>query len=92
MKTKINVNGTLKTFEVKPDEGIVDIEVELPTQGGTALWVRCPTEINVKNLVREAAKRGILIEPDGHYYSTRKKVRNYLNSIARLWLMLRKSM
>jgi GntR family transcriptional regulator/MocR family aminotransferase len=54
-----------------------DIEIELPTQGGTALWVRCPAKINVKNLVREAAKRGILIEPDGHYYSTRKKVRNY---------------
>jgi len=54
-----------------------DIEIELPTQGGTALWVRCPAEINVKNLVHEAAKRGILIEPDGHYYSARKKVRNY---------------
>lgn len=54
-----------------------DIETELPTQGGTALWVRCPAEINVKDLVREAAKRGILIEPDGHYYSARKKVRNY---------------
>jgi len=25
-----------------------DIEVELPTQGGTALWVRCPAEIEVK--------------------------------------------
>ncbi len=54
-----------------------DIEIELPTQGGTALWVRCPAEINVKKLVNEAAKRGILIEPDDHYYSTRKKVSHY---------------
>lgn len=54
-----------------------DIEIELPTQGGTALWVQCPAEIKVKNLVTEAAKRGILIEPDSHYYSTRKHPRTY---------------
>lgn len=53
------------------------IEIELPTQGGTALWVRCPKEIDVKTLVSEAAKRGILIEPDSHYYSARKHNRNY---------------
>ena len=49
-----------------------DIEIELPTQGGTALWVRCPAEIKVKELVAEAAKRGILLEPDNHFYSDRK--------------------
>jgi len=54
-----------------------DIEIELPTQGGSALWVQCPAEIAVEKLVTEAAKRGILIEPDGHYYSTRKHLRNY---------------
>jgi GntR family transcriptional regulator/MocR family aminotransferase len=54
-----------------------DVEVELPTLGGTALWVRCPTEIKVKKLVQEAAKRGILIEPDSHYYSNHKQPRNY---------------
>ena len=54
-----------------------DVEIELPTQGGTALWVRCPAEIKVEKLVHEAAKHGILIEPDHHYYSARKKVRNY---------------
>jgi GntR family transcriptional regulator/MocR family aminotransferase len=54
-----------------------DIEIELPTQGGTALWVQCPAEIAVKKLVTEAAKRGILIEPDSHYYSASKHPRNY---------------
>lgn len=53
------------------------IEIELPTQGGTALWVRCPDEINVNDLVMEAAKNGILIEPDGHYYGACKHSRNY---------------
>jgi GntR family transcriptional regulator/MocR family aminotransferase len=46
-----------------------EIEIELPTQGGTALWVRCPEEIKVKELVVEAAKRGILLEPDNHFYN-----------------------
>ena len=54
-----------------------DVEIELPTQGGTALWVRCPTEIDVATLVTEAAKNGILIEPDKHYYSGEQKPRNY---------------
>jgi len=49
-----------------------DIEIELPTQGGTALWVRCPKEIEIKELVAEAAKRGILLEPDNHFYSDRQ--------------------
>ena len=54
-----------------------DTEIELPTQGGTALWVHCPSEIAVGNLVTEAAKHGILIEPDSHFYSTRKRPGNY---------------
>jgi len=54
-----------------------DIEIELPTQGGTALWVQCPAEIEVKDLVTEAAKRGILLEPDSHYYSDRKHSGSY---------------
>ena len=54
-----------------------DIEIELPTQGGTALWVQCPTEIDVGILVTEAAKRGILIEPDSHYYGRGKRPKNY---------------
>jgi len=54
-----------------------DIEVELPTQGGTALWVQCPARIEVKELVTEAAKQGILLEPDSHYYSDPKHPRSY---------------
>lgn len=54
-----------------------DVEIELPTQGGTALWVRCPDGIDVNDLVTEAAKRGILIEPDRHYYNARKHSRNH---------------
>ncbi len=54
-----------------------DIEIELHTQGGAALWVQCPTELNVKTLVSEAAKRGILIEPDSHYYRSGNHPRNH---------------
>jgi GntR family transcriptional regulator/MocR family aminotransferase len=54
-----------------------DIEIELPTQGGTALWVQCPARIDVKTLVTEAAKRGILVEPDGHYYHKRQHSKHY---------------
>lgn len=52
-------------------------EIDLPTQGGTALWVRCPSELNVETLTTEAAKRGILIEPDSHYYGDIRHPRNY---------------
>ena len=48
----------------------------VPTQGGTVFWVLCPEHIEVEVLTREAAKRGILIEPDMHYYVDRKKARN----------------
>jgi GntR family transcriptional regulator/MocR family aminotransferase len=54
-----------------------NIEIELPTQGGTALWVQCPTEIDVGILVTEAAKRGILIEPDSHYYRRGNRPKSY---------------
>lgn len=40
-----------------------------PAQGGTALWIRVASAINMKYLVQEAAKRGILIEPMEHYYA-----------------------
>jgi GntR family transcriptional regulator/MocR family aminotransferase len=54
-----------------------DTELELPTQGGTALWVRYPSDRDVNQLVSEAAKRGILIEPDSHYYADQRHQRNY---------------
>lgn len=37
--------------------------------GGTSCWVYGPEELDAKFLVREAAKRGILIEPVEHYYA-----------------------
>jgi len=48
----------------------------LPIQGGTVFWVLCPEHIDAENLTREAAKRGILIEPDTHYYADRSKAKN----------------
>ncbi len=48
----------------------------LPTQGGTVFWVLCPEHYNVETLALEAAKRGILIEPDTHYYAAEGKSKN----------------
>jgi len=48
----------------------------IPNQGGTGFWVRGPDDIDVDVLAREAAKRGILIEPDTLYYAGRKTSRN----------------
>lgn len=41
----------------------------IPNQGGTVISVRGPEDIDIDQLVSEAAKRGILIEPDTHYYA-----------------------
>jgi GntR family transcriptional regulator/MocR family aminotransferase len=41
----------------------------IPNQGGTVISVRGPEDIDIDVLVSEAAKRGILIEPDTHYYA-----------------------
>lgn len=54
-----------------------DTELELPTQGGTTLWVRYSSERDVNQLVSKAAKRGVLIEPDSHYYADQTGRRNY---------------
>ena len=40
-----------------------------PVTGGTAFWVRGPDELDVGYLAREAARRGILIEPVEHYFA-----------------------
>jgi GntR family transcriptional regulator/MocR family aminotransferase len=48
----------------------------MPTQGGTAFWVVCPDNYDAGTLAREAAKRGILIEPDTHYYAESHKSKN----------------
>jgi GntR family transcriptional regulator/MocR family aminotransferase len=54
-----------------------DNEITHPTQGGTALWVESPEHIRVEELVAEAARRGILIEPDTHYYSGHRQSKNF---------------
>jgi GntR family transcriptional regulator/MocR family aminotransferase len=48
----------------------------MPNQGGSVFWVRCPEHIDVETLAREAAKLGILIEPDTHYYAGSRSSRN----------------
>jgi GntR family transcriptional regulator / MocR family aminotransferase len=40
-----------------------------PAQGGTAYWVRGPKGIDAADLAREAAQRGILIEPVAPYFA-----------------------
>ena len=52
-------------------------EISFPTPGGTALWVECPGHLKVDFLVNQAAKRGILIEPDTHYYIGARRYRNF---------------
>ncbi len=57
----------------------------IPNQGGTVISVRGPEDIDVDVLVSEAAKRGILIEPDTYYYAhpedSRKSFRMGVTSI-----------
>ena len=48
-----------------------------PAQGGTSLWIRVSRDVNMKYLVQEAAKRGILIEPMDHYYAASSVSENY---------------
>lgn len=47
-----------------------------PAQGGTSLWVRGPEDLDVHYVAKEAAKRGILIEPINHYYATNNAPKN----------------
>lgn len=49
--------------------------VTIPNQGGTVISVRGPEDIDIEVLAQEAAKRGILIEPDTHYFARPKKAR-----------------
>ncbi len=47
------------------------------TQGGTSVWIQVSAEIEMSHLVKEAARRGILIEPVAHYYATPDAANNY---------------
>lgn len=47
-----------------------------PEVGGTTYWVRTPNDFDVGNLVIEAQRHGILIEPVEHYYADASKTEN----------------
>jgi GntR family transcriptional regulator/MocR family aminotransferase len=51
--------------------------VTIPNQGGTVFWVHAPDRVDVEKLTQAAAGRGILIEPDTHYYAGRRKSRDW---------------
>jgi GntR family transcriptional regulator/MocR family aminotransferase len=51
--------------------------VTIPNQGGTVFWVHAPENVDVEALTEEAARHGILIEPDTHYFAGRRKSRNW---------------
>ena len=53
----------------------VPLEIS-PEVGGTTYWVRTPRDFDVANLVREAEKHGVLIEPVEHYYANRDNAEN----------------
>lgn len=50
--------------------------ITMPNRGGSVFWVLCPEDIDVTMLARRAAKQGILIEPDTHYYGGSRASRN----------------
>tara|TARA_R110001599_G_scaffold353884_2_gene602323 strand:+ start:2170 stop:3837 length:1668 start_codon:yes stop_codon:yes gene_type:complete len=44
--------------------------VMTPAQGGSSFWVRGPSDLDAAFVVKEAARRGVLIEPVEDYYAT----------------------
>lgn len=44
--------------------------VMTPAQGGSSFWVRGPSDLDASFVVKEAARRGVLIEPVEDYYAT----------------------
>ena len=51
--------------------------VTIPNQGGTVFWVHAPEGVDVEVLTREAARNGILIEPDTQYYAGQRRSKNW---------------
>ena len=47
-----------------------------PVEGGTSYWVRGPEGLDAVDLAKEAERRGVLIEPAGHYYAVEDFPRN----------------
>jgi GntR family transcriptional regulator/MocR family aminotransferase len=46
------------------------------SEGGTSIWIHGPEDLDPDHLIKEAARRGILIEPVAHYYATSIAPRN----------------
>jgi len=40
------------------------------SEGGTSIWIHGPKDLDPDILIKEAARRGILVEPVSHYYAT----------------------
>jgi GntR family transcriptional regulator/MocR family aminotransferase len=53
----------------------VSIEIS-PEVGGTTYWARLPEDYDVEFIASEAERRGILIEPVGHYYANADHAEN----------------
>jgi GntR family transcriptional regulator/MocR family aminotransferase len=47
------------------------------SEGGTSIWIQGPEGVDLSVLIKEAARRGILIEPVSHYYATPGAPDNY---------------
>ncbi len=46
------------------------------SEGGTSVWIHGNEDLDLQQLMREATRRGILIEPIAHYYATPAAPRN----------------
>ena len=46
------------------------------SEGGTSIWLQGPEDMDLDLLIKEAARRGILIEPVSHYYATDSAPKN----------------
>lgn len=46
------------------------------SEGGTSIWLQGPEDMDLDLLIKEAARRGILIEPVSHYYATHSAPKN----------------
>jgi len=49
-----------------------------PSQGGTALWIKVPEDMDPHFLIKQAAANGILIEATDAYYSKGTDAENYI--------------
>ena len=47
-----------------------------PEVGGTTYWVRAPRDFDIANMVIEAERHGILIEPVDRYYTNKREAEN----------------